>query len=78
MWTTENRCPGDGSRLFPRSTLAGRRNMRLEVEAHHVERAVRIVRPQDPTRGSLCRVPARTPASACAGGFWRPAMAQAA
>jgi hypothetical protein len=42
-----------GSWLFPGSTLAGRRNMRLEGEAHHVERAFRMIRPQDPTRGSL-------------------------
>ena len=42
-----------GSWLFPGSTLVGRRNMLLEDEAHHVERAVRMIRSQDPTRGSL-------------------------
>jgi putative transposase len=47
------RCIIAGSWLFPGSTLDGRRNMRLEGEAHHVERAFRIVRPHDPTRGSL-------------------------
>src|ERR687886_3092355 len=45
--------------------LDGRRNMRLETVPRHVERAVRINRPQDPTRGGPIRVPAGTPASAC-------------
>jgi hypothetical protein len=72
------RCIIAGSWLFLWSTLSGRRTMRFEDEAHHVERAVRMVRPQDPTRDSLRRVPAKTPASARPGGFRCSALSQAA